>query len=273
MSSQVNNSLFDAKGRRIPYDGMRVFNVDSKYYYQLHQPEIRFAEILKRSQDFGSVDQEVQSSKFEAACNHLRIDYANHPAWKDLFGGVHVPFICPQQPHVVDLGDDFEKTLTGVGKAFEEAHQGSHFKAILQGQSKLTENISIAKNSRYEAFLRARKAGPVVGWYFPQALQEFDTDSQRKQMNSLPEDANVCLSGGYEVSAALIGTPGLLIDPDNYAPILCLSAMEHSDPRLVLLFKSYGPHLEFWCMTQMLTPTIKQVSEQWAGGLTLFKNL
>ena len=24
---------------------------------------------------------------------------------------------------------------------------------------------------------------------------------------------------------------------------------------MVMMFKSYGPHLEFWLMTQMLTPT------------------
>jgi hypothetical protein len=44
----------------------------------------------------------------------------------------------------------------------------------------------------------------------------------------------------------------------------------HDDPRLVLLLKSYGPHLEFWCMTQMLTKDVTQVSEQWSGGISIF---
>ena len=49
-----------------------------------------------------------------------------------------------------------------------------------------------------------------------------------------------------------------------------MSSFVHSDERLVLLLKAYGPHMEFWCMTQMLSKNTTQVSEQWAGGLTIF---
>ena len=91
-------------------------------------------------------------------------------------------------------------------------------------------------------------------------------------MTELPQlsGASVCLSGGLDVVAAMVGSPGLLVNEEQYPPILCLSAYRHVDPRLVLILKAYGPHLEFWCMTQMLTKTVTQVSEQWAGGLTIF---
>jgi hypothetical protein len=52
-----------------------------------------------------------------------------------------------------------------------------------------------------------------------------------------------------------------------------MSSYEHADPRMVLLLKAYGPHLEFWCMTQMLSRNITQVSEQWAGGLSIYLEL
>ena len=52
-----------------------------------------------------------------------------------------------------------------------------------------------------------------------------------------------------------------------------MSAFVHSDERLILVLKSYGPHMEFWCMTQMLSKHTTQVSEQWSGGLTLFDEL
>ena len=42
---------------------------------------------------------------------------------------------------------------------------------------------------------------------------------------------------------------------------------------MVMLFKSYGPHLEFWLMSQMLTPNETQVSEQWSGGVTIFESI
>lgn len=92
-------------------------------------------------------------------------------------------------------------------------------------------------------------------------------------MTDLSEFKNLCLSGGIDILAALIGSPELLINENFYAPILCLSAYVHSDQRLALLMKSYGPHMEFWCMSQMLTPKLKQVSEQWAGGITIYKIL
>ena len=80
----------------------------------------------------------------------------------------------------------------------------------------------------------------------------------------------MCLSGGMDIGAAVVGSPELLINKDHYSPILCMSSFVHSDERLVLLLKAYGPHMEFWCMTQMLSKHTTQVSEQWAGGLTIF---
>jgi hypothetical protein len=109
-----------------------------------------------------------------------------------------------------------------------------------------------------------------MGWYFPQALQQFDLDSQVDQMRDLPNVEGVCLSGPAEIFAALIGKPDLLINEHGYSPILCMSALQHADDRLALVVKSYGPHLEFWCLSQMLTPGVKQVSEQWSGGMTFF---
>ena len=78
------------------------------------------------------------------------------------------------------------------------------------------------------------------------------------------------LSGGTDTAAALVGSPSLLLNEDDYPPVLCLSALKHSDEKLMLCFKAYGHHLEFWCMSQMLTPKLTQVSEQWSGGLSLF---
>ena len=82
--------------------------------------------------------------------------------------------------------------------------------------------------------------------------------------------ANLCLSGGIDIVSAMTGFPALLVNEDEYPPVLCLSAYCHQDPRMILVLKSYGPHLEFWCMTQMLSEGVTQVSEQWAGGLTIF---
>ena len=81
-----------------------------------------------------------------------------------------------------------------------------------------------------------------------------------------------CLSGGIDICSAFIGTPELLLSEVFYTPITVLSSYVHKDDRMVLLLKAYGPHLEFWCLSQMLTKSIKQVSEQWTGGLTFYSN-
>jgi hypothetical protein len=86
-----------------------------------------------------------------------------------------------------------------------------------------------------------------------------------------PSDFNICLSGGIDICSAIIGNPGLLINSNFYTPILTMSAYQHVDPRLILVLKAYGPHLEFWCMSQMLIKNIKQVSEQWSGGITIYE--
>jgi hypothetical protein len=171
----------------------------------------------------------------------------------------------------MDLGEEFEKhSLPAVESSFTKAFPQHHFKTTVEGGLPLSTNLRLADKSRYEHFLKARSQGTVVGWYFPSALQEYDIASQRSQMDSLPLPESLVLSGGFEAAAALVGSPDLLMNKQTYPPVLCLSAFQHTDERLMLCFKAYGQSLEFWCLSQMLSPTTTQVSEQWAGGLTLF---
>jgi len=267
----TNNTLFDKQGRRIPFGGMRVFNEASMSYYKMKEPKIDFGAILSNSQKFSGVDSTITIDSFESVCEELKNKVMGETSLKNLFEGICVPFICPQSSGEFDLGSEMEQiTLPSVASSFKASFPDLHCKATLQGSSKLAGELSVAKDSRYEGFIEAHKVTTVAGWYFPQALQEFDIASQRAQMQSMPQSDFLALSGGVDIAAALIGSPGLLINEEDYPPILCLSALEHSDEKLMLCFKAYGQHLEFWCMSQMLTPEIKQVSEQWSGGLTLF---
>ena len=265
---------FHDNGRRVASKELRTFSETSQSYYLLKQPNVEYSKILENSIKFGGVSPEIGLDAFEVTCSELAKEIKNNPDYANLFGGVHIPFICKKILSDNDLGRDLEEIeLPDVQKSFNARFPNSHFKAILQSNSKLPGSISIDPRSRYENFLESCKKGTVVGWYFPQALQEFDIESQRQQMIGLPNIGNICLSGGIDVSAALIGSPDLLISEEFYAPILCLSAYVHNDPRLILLYKSYGPHMEFWCMTQMLSRGVKQVSEQWSGGITIYQVL
>lgn len=262
---------FNEDGRRAPSEGLRVFDERARNYYQIKNPVLNYSEILSNSIKFGGVDPNTSVAAFERVCIKLKNEIASNIDYKNILNGVHIPFIAKKIESIENLGKDLEDIeLPNFQKSFNAKYPDSHFKAVLQSNSKLPGSISLDARSRYEGFLDVGKSGTVIGWYFPQALQEFDIESQRKQMADLPPAKNACLSGGIDILAALIGSPSLLINEDAYAPILCLSAYVHADPRLVLLMKSYGPHMEFWCMTQMLSKTTTQVSEQWSGGITFY---
>lgn len=267
-------SFFSEIGRRIPSKNLRVFGETPQTYYKLDATINSYSDILSNSIQFGGVDASIDVKSFQSACLKLRKKFEANPEYRNLFNGVAIPFICKSNKSLDDLGKDLQDVeLPNFQRAFNAKFPDHHFKAILQSDSQLASNINLDPRSRYQSFADACKASTVIGWYFPQALQEFDVESQRQQMADLPDIGNVCLSGGIDIMAALIGNPQLLISEENYAPILCLSAYVHKDPRLVLLLKSYGPHMEFWCMTQMLSKNVTQVSEQWTGGITIFEEL
>jgi hypothetical protein len=264
---------FNQYGRRVPTEKMRVFAREPSFYYSLKNPANNLRDIYERLSASG-IAVGLSQDDFIGRIENLHETIKADNNYSNLLNGVAVPFAISALPDYLDLGGHLEhELLPKVESSFKNAFPDRHFKAVLQGDSDLEGHISIDSNSRYESLISSAKIEPVVGIYFPQALQEFDVDSQRNQMAELPgmESAAVCLSGGVDICAALIGTPSLLINEETYAPILCMSAYRHADPRLILLMKSYGPHLEFWCMTQMLTKDVTQVSEQWAGGITIFK--
>lgn len=264
---------FGKDGRRVPEKGMRTFSAQPSYYYTILQPNIDYAMIYDRCRRFGMLSSDFGAENFEKQAVSLLEKLKADEDYAGLINGAHAPFICDNYSAGIDLGSNLEnRLLPCVQKSFNERYPEAHFKAVLQSNSKLPNSIEIANGSNYELLLKRMTREPVIGWYFPQALQEYDVKSQRLQMADLvnSKTISICLSGGFDVCAALVGTPELLISEKKYAPILCMSAYVHKDPRLVLLMKSYGPHLEFWCMTQMLAVGVPQVSEQWSGGITIF---
>jgi len=265
---------FDDNGRRVSSAGMRTFSVTPNNYYRLEQPSLDYASILDRISRHLDIELGISTSDFEGRVNALVSNVKSSSGFESLTEGVFVPFAFRRVRKRIDLGAELKDyLLPGLQNSFLERFPDAHFKAVLQGDSELENNVDIDPRSRYDNFIDAIETRTVVGVYFPQALQEFDVESQRNQMQSLPElvGASICLSGGIDICTALTGIPELLINTDDYTPIPIMASYVHRDERLVLLLKAYGPHLEFWCMTQMLTKDVTQVSEQWTGGLTLYE--
>jgi len=275
--------LFDKRGRCKPSKRSRVFerlsifneNFSNDYYYKINVKEIELKEIYKRYVDNGIEVSNLPSLEiFQNTTEALLQEIESNPILDGMLNGPHVPFIIPSYDAKSDIGDDIESNiLPMLSKSFHKYDSKAHFKSVFQGHSHLNDKIHYNENSGQDRLLANLSNQAVVGWYFPQAFQEYDYASQVERYSELPLPKNICLSGVHDIAASLIGTPDMLISEDFYSPILCSSGLKHQDERLVLMFKSYGPHLEFWCLSQMLTPNITQVSEQWSGGLTIFQSV
>ena len=268
--------LVNSLGRLNPSSKCRVFSKTPKTFYKLNDVELEYAMQHKTAVAAGLTDPRLDVSDIKNTLKLLDERIQNSAVYKDLFKATAIPF-CLSLPHNgLDIGAELERNWLPLLKTeYEKQTTGSYFKATLQGNTALSKNIKAVDGTGYANFLEQHSHAAVVGYYFPTALQEFDISSQRKRIINLPkiDDVELCLSGPFEIIYSLICYPNLLFDKHSYSPILCASALEHEDPRMVMLFKSYGPHLEFWLMSQMLTPNETQVSEQWSGGVTIFKSI
>ncbi len=270
MEENNEQSLFDEYGRRIPFPGMRVYSQVSRRYNYLVQPNLGFGEIYHRLKEFLWLNH-VSLNFFQRTCESLLEQLQADPAMANLAKGVHVPFVCLPVLKGFFHEAEIRDYVKAAGTSFEGMFPKFKFRNFCEG--KPDGGIIYAPDSRYENFQAARTQGPVVGWYFPNCLSEYDVDSQRRQMTSLPQkigSAQIALSGAVEAAAALVGSPDLLSNKNNYPHHLCLSALVDPDPKFIYMFEAYDPGLAFNRRSNMLTPDVTQMSESWAGGLTVY---
>jgi hypothetical protein len=267
--------LFNKLGRRIPSKKCRVFRAAENDYYKLESFDYQYSDQHQLATDLGFLGRSVPYRSIEAVHRDIFSWIRNDENWANLESSVYIPFSI-SMPHLLgDEGEQLNQQLLPIIESEFKKRGKGQFKATLQGSSSLESEFTISATSYYEKFVADARDKVVVGIYFPCAFQEYDIASQRSQISRLGKNErfNYCLSGHLEMSYSLALFPNLLYSPNHYSPILCVSPLIHSDKRMIPVFKSYGPHLEFWLMSQMMTPEVTQVSEQWAGGLTIYATL
>ena len=276
MTETINQqALFDEHGRRVPFEGMRVYPQPggvSRRYFTLIQPQVDFDKIYNRVVEHMQLGSLLPFSvgEFRTACEKLFEQLQSDNRVANITKGIHVPFICP--PMFVSRVEDLRGFVEAAGRSFLASFPNGKFRNRAGEKGKPGDTLDLAPGSRYGQFESARQKGWVVGWYFVNCLSEYDIDSQRRQTESLPEQ--FVLSGGAEAAASLVGCTDLLINKDGYPHHLCLSALKDPDERYFYSFEAYGDRLlVFEYRTNVLTPTTKQLSEQFAGGLTVFTSL
>ena len=143
--------------------------------------------------------QDLSALEFKRQTEQLVDIVAADANFANLLGGVHIPFVVSVDKQGFDLGGHLEHSLLPkLEQAFLGEYPEYRFKAVLQGNQTLDRQLLLHPDAHYEDFIGSAMRSPVVGLFFPQALQEFDVASQRKQMVELPalSGANFCLAGG-----------------------------------------------------------------------------
>ena len=262
-----SHKLFDENGWRIPNGIYETFSEKPNWFFKLGDEIFDDKTAIERIYKYQNINKKTIT--FEAL-NEVENKINSNTSFRDINKGLKVPFFI-KKTKFDDIGTYFEENLLEqVSKSFTDFHPESHFKAIIQDKTDLKKKLFPTKNSGYDDFINRLSKSDICGYYFPQVLQEYSVDAQTTQMKDLKNISNICLSGPIEVSSSLIGNPNLLINKKYYSPVLCLSGVTHIDERLISCFKSYGRHLEFWCLSQMLSKGKKQVSEQWSGGISIY---
>ena len=250
--------FFDEHGRCIPAGIQAPAHAQSRRYFRIAPPVIDYAAIHARAtRHLGDSGLSVEG--FTQRCENLLRTLREDPQTHNLTQGVAAPFLLPQATHA-DYGSALsERYLPAVAQAFAEAFPQyrftDHNKMALPGQ------LSIAAGSRHERLLQAMQQGPVVGLYFP-CLSEYSLPAALERVQHLPQQ--FLLAGGYDTSAALVGTPGLLQRTDGYPPLLWLAAVQADKPLAAYYFEAYGYNLTF-----NRRPHFGQAAEYWNNGLVV----
>ena len=264
--------LFDQIGWRIPSSTHRTYSNKKTDYYKLNNKINSFEQVFKTSLKYFPSLKDIQFESFSDKLNTLKEEISTNDVYKNLLNSPYYAFLIPQNNKKVDLGEQLEDYLLPlVEKGFKEVFPEFHFKKTIQNNQSLSSKLRVSELSRYQKLIDLNHENIICGFYFPEALSGFDIPSQKLQMKELPDFNYLCLSGALDICSALICNPQMLIHKETYSPMLCLTALDHADKRITCLFKSYGPHLEFWGLGNQLIPGVYQVSEQWTGGLSFYK--
>lgn len=268
--------LFNDLGRVIPSDDCRVFANAERDFYKLNTCNFDYGMQHPNALRLNLINKKFDLSKINEINGEIRTAIEASKEYQKALKGPSISFAMSLDFLPDDVGEQLEDCLLPLLKTtFEESSEGAWFKATIQGNNQLKKSLQVAPGTGYQEFLAAVKRTAVVGVYFPTALQEYDIPSQRRQLKRLPplDNYEICISGHLETIYSILMYPNLLNHPSKYSPILTASSLIHSDDRMVPLFKSYGPHFEFWLLSQMMTADQTQVSEQWAGGITIYTTL
>jgi hypothetical protein len=205
-----SQTLIDKYGRRIPKNIQNEV-VDDDRNYRIFNPEDFYYSVPLGHVDILLKKTGLEPNEFETKSTDLFSKLQADPRLKNLLKGPFLP-ICIPQIRVNEYGYCHalkEVFLPAVERAYKSMFKGPFYNNL---PSEVTE-VKIMEESRQEKLIAAMADGPVVGIYFPAALQGFSILAAREQMSSLPE--GFVLSGALDIATAIV----------MYIDILCRDKM------------------------------------------------
>jgi len=204
--------IFDKHGRRIPPAGLLAKVCDANYgSAPTKLGEVSCAARQERLKlAFGESVGLIATDDFERRIAELVGKINADATIKNVLNGSWYPICIPGGLGITpeNYGEKLDNVIVPAAKsAYERAFSERTFRNNLSGQ--LAGEVRIFKGSRHEKLLEAASKEPVVGIYFPTALQGYSINADREQMASLPE--MFWLTGGLDALVAQIMYPNELL--------------------------------------------------------------
>lgn len=257
-TAAATDSLFDAHGRCIPGKLAAPVHSRTRRYFSLPHPISSHADIHARLTRFLGIDN-ISLDEFTRRAQAILERLEDDPQTRSITASAHVPFMLPQADYA-DYGNALEQIyLPAIQSSFQSKLPQYAF--TNHHQATLTGKFSLSPGTRHERLLQAMHRGPVVGYFFP-CLTEYSVPAAIEQVNAMPPQ--FLLAGGFDTSAALVGSPDLMLRKDGYPPLLWLAALHSENPQAGYHYEAYGYNLTFNRRVHF-----GQAAESWASGLVV----
>ena len=253
------NTHFDEYGRCLPRGIANATHEKSRRYFSIVQPVIEYKHIYERLDNGFGIAVDISLLEFEQRAEAILGELRAEDDTANILKGVGIPFILPKAKYE-DIGKAMETVyLNAVQQSFNNRFPEYEF--INHYPQSLSDKLSVSKGSRHEKLIEAMKDDVVVGYFFP-CLLEYSVPAARERMASLPE--KFLLAGGYDLAAAFVSAPDMLMREDGYPPLLWLSGLNADTEYAGFHFEAYGYDLNFNRRMHL-----GHVAEYWASGLVI----
>ena len=235
---EIIQPFFDKHGRRIP-KGLSSNVCDADKSFRLVQSKLKqtihYADRIMRLHRCLGVDTGVTVEQFKVETERLLALIRDNSKIVNITNGVWLPVILPKFMDYDDFGMVLQKYLKGLENSYKEVFSDRKFNC----SNDFAGNVSIVNGIGQHKLIKRMNQGPVIGIYFPNALQGFSINASCEQILTLPIEF---ILSGIDIVIAGIMWPEYLLK--NWHSIgLDLSALRVRFSIESFFLKVYGDGL------------------------------